>query len=536
MADEDPGFLTHLSRAVVWLSLVVFLTGLAAAGYFAWRLSRDTAETFADPVDQFKYGSTGGDRNFGIPYAMWEAMPTLFRDLMPEGREDEGWAAFGFLYEDPADLPPELRHPRPVGTSLRNNLGIDRIFLNCAGCHAGSVRTGPGGEQLIIAGMPSNTVDLSAFQGFLARAAVDERFSADRFLSEIDARGIELDLVNRFALKFVGIGMARERLLAIVDRFDDFVHNEPTFGPGRFDTFNPAKALLNWEFDRDPREPSASASSISPPSSCRAPRRGCSSTGTATTPRSPSATAPPPSAPAPPRPSSTAPRSSAWRTGSPPPSPRPSPTSSPPSSTPPSRTKARRSTPANAPPATAPRAATSPASTWARSPPSPRSAPTAPASTTTPTTSRSTRTASTPSSAPERFQTFRKTNGYANAPLDGLWLRAPYLHNGSVPTLAALLSPPDERPAAFLRGHDVYDPQAMGFESDPARIDPAIQPHLFCYVTRAGADALCPAEVPPMNGTCDAGICRGNGNGGHLWGTDLDPADKRALIEHLKTF
>ena len=252
MAEDPPGFLARLGRAVVWVSLVIFLTGLAAAGYFAWRLCRDTAETFADPVAQFKYGSTGGDRNFGIPYAMWEAMPTLFRDLLPEGREDEGWAAFGFLYEDPAQLPPELHHPRPVGTSLRTNLGIDRIFLNCAGCHAGSVRTGPGEPPLIVAGMPSNTVDLSAFQGFLAEAAVDERFSADRFLSEIDARGIELDLVNRLALKFVGIGMVRERLLAIVDRFDDFVHNEPTFGPGRFDTFNPAKALLNWRFDQIP--------------------------------------------------------------------------------------------------------------------------------------------------------------------------------------------------------------------------------------------------------------------------------------------
>ena len=122
----------------------------AVAAYFAWRLGRDTAETFTDPVAQFKYGSTGGDRNFGIPYAMWQAMPTLFRDLLPEGREDEGWAAFGFLYEDPAELPPELRHPRPVGTSLRNSMGIDRIFLNCAGCHAGSVRTGPGGAQLVI--------------------------------------------------------------------------------------------------------------------------------------------------------------------------------------------------------------------------------------------------------------------------------------------------------------------------------------------------------------------------------------------------
>src|SRR6202040_3552334 len=34
-----------------------------------------------------------------------------------------------------------------------------------------------------------------------------------------------------------------------------------------------------------------------------------------------------------------------------------------------------------------------------------------------------------------RFKRFCKTNGYANLPLDGVWLRAPYLHNGSVPTL-----------------------------------------------------------------------------------------------------
>ena len=41
----------------------------------------------------------------------------------------------------------------------------------------------------------------------------------------------------------------------------------------------------------------------------------------------------------------------------------------------------------------------------------------------------------------ERFSHFRKTNGYANLPLDGIWLRGPYLHNGSVPTLRALLPP-----------------------------------------------------------------------------------------------
>jgi hypothetical protein len=37
---------------------------------------------------------------------------------------------------------------------------------------------------------------------------------------------------------------------------------------------------------------------------------------------------------------------------------------------------------------------------------------------------------------------FVKKNGYVNVPLEGLWLRGPYLHNGSVPTLADLLEEP----------------------------------------------------------------------------------------------
>jgi hypothetical protein len=66
----------------------------------------------------------------------------------------------------------------------------------------------------------------------------------------------------------------------------------------------------------------------------------------------------------------------------------------------------------------------------------------------------------------ERFSHFSKTFGYANLPLDGLWLRAPYLHNGSVPTLRDLLEPAAKRPKVFYRGYDVYDPVRVGFVSD----------------------------------------------------------------------
>ena len=109
-----------------------------------------------------------------------------------------------------------------------------------------------------------------------------------------------------------------------------------------------------------------------------------------------------------------------------------------------------------------------------------------------------------------RLQKFTKTHGYSNVPLDGLWLRAPYLHNGSVPTLRHLLQTPEHRPQTFYRGNDLYDWKNVGFTSDVKQ-----QGHrkFFLYDTRL----------------------RGNGNGGHLAGTTLSEKEKEALLEYLKT-
>lgn len=53
--------------------------------------------------------------------------------------------------------------------------------------------------------------------------------------------------------------------------------------------------------------------------------------------------------------------------------------------------------------------------------------------------------------------------GYVALPHDGLWARAPYLHNGSVPTLYHLLVP-EERPQVFKRGGLRYDTDKVGFD------------------------------------------------------------------------
>jgi hypothetical protein len=110
-----------------------------------------------------------------------------------------------------------------------------------------------------------------------------------------------------------------------------------------------------------------------------------------------------------------------------------------------------------------------------------------------------------------RFSHFRKTRGYANQPLDGIWARGPYLHNGSVPSMRDLLEPPERRPKVFFRGNDVYDQANLGFVSNV----PAERGRTFFRYDTA---------VP------------GNGNGGHIYGTTLPDADKRAIVEYLKRF
>src|SRR5262249_46935495 len=95
------------------------------------------------------------------------------------------------------------------------------------------------------------------------------------------------------------------------------------------------------------------------------------------------------------------------------------------------------------------------------------------------------------------FHDLRKVvpEGYQAVLLAGLWLRAPYLHNGSVPTLVDLLSPPDSRPKKFIRGYDVYDPAKVGFIAS----GPEAERVGFEYDTSAP----------------------GNSNHGHLYGTTL---------------
>lgn len=105
-------------------------------------------------------------------------------------------------------------------------------------------------------------------------------------------------------------------------------------------------------------------------------------------------------------------------------------------------------------------------------------------------------------------------NGYIAPPLDGIWVTAPYFHNGSVPTLEAVLDS-KSRPAYWSRwfgSQTKYDYDKVGWQ----------------YVVPKKGET-------PHSRTMYNTKLRGYGNYGHLFGDKLSKGERKALIEYLKT-
>ena len=94
--------------------------------------------------------------------------------------------------------------------------------------------------------------------------------------------------------------------------------------------------------------------------------------------------------------------------------------------------------------------------------------------------------------------------GYKARPLNGIWATAPYLHNGSIPSLVELLKPWAQRGKTFHVGSREFDPVNVGFQNDQN------QPKFDTEV-------------------------EGNSNKGHEYGADLCETQRRDLLEYLKS-
>jgi mono/diheme cytochrome c family protein len=529
-------------KGSIILGLVLLVGMIAGGAYLTVRLSDDKPVTYTDIEAHFKYGSTGGERGFGqqfgfgFPYWMWVALPELFPEYLPDHQRGRGYSAFGMIYEDGKDP----RFDLPIGMSMRRVQGIDRVYFNCAVCHTGSVRDAPDGPRQIVLGMPANTFDLGAVARFLGQSASDWKFRSSRIFPMVEHleqertkaelpkdvyRPDRLNPVDRFVFRYIGIALLREQLLALTSRLA-FVDNR-SWGPGRVDTFNPPKALLGFPMEKAPdfeKVGNADFPAVWNQQYKEGMQLHWDGNNTAVDERNLSAgfgtgatpttldkdkllrtagflwdQAKPPAFPAQyinrQLAAEGAPlyKQYCWSCHG--------------NAQPPFRTEGDGSMVGTVTPieqvrtdrarldSYTPELAAAQNSLYAGFPANEE---------------RCRDQTHNASCYPARFSHFRKTYGYANMPLDGLWLRAPYLHNGSVPTLRALLEPAATRPKLFYIGYDVYDYQNVGFVSE-------------------GPDA-------ERRGWRFDTTVRGNGNGGHEYGLDLTAAQKAALLEYLKTF
>jgi mono/diheme cytochrome c family protein len=483
----------------------------AVLGVGVWyKIFREVPQQLANdtPDEQFKYGSIGAENEQGIPFWLWVVLPKMFPEYLPQ---PGGWASLGLTWEQGREL--------PVGFS-KKTIGFERVAINCALCHSGRVRKEGEAIPRIYPGGPGNAVDPLAYQRFLFAAASDPRFTADNVMNQI-AQITTLSYADRMLYRFLLVPQARRQLRRQKEAFA-WTNKRVDWGRGRIDPFNPIKyGILRREaYGNRPiseiDDGTIGNSDMQPiwNMQLRVERKMAlhwdglntdirevvlsSALGDGATPKSLPIDAlvrienylkalPPPrfeelfpidkalaatgepiykqhcaSCHAPDGERSgqvMALTDEAWSVGVDPAAPQP------------------RFTDDHRAKMWTPQAATA-YNNYA-------------------------------ADYPWDFQHFRSTGGYVNVPLDGLWARAPYLHNGSVPYLAELFEARDKRTKLFYRGLDVYDPQRMGFVSE-------------------GEDAQ-------RFGTVYDTSREGNGNQGHYWGIELGPEVKRALIEYLKT-
>lgn len=470
-----------------FVTVLVVLVALGLGSLALLWSQKDVPELHADAADHFKYGSIGSEDRSGLPYWIWVVLPEVFPEYLPEG-SGEGYEKFGFIFEAESPM------GRPIGTSYRED-PVPLVGLNCAVCHTGTVREFAGAEEQIVLGMPAHELDLQSYLNFLFTTADDSRFDSDTLIPAIERTNPDFGWMDRQLYRYMVIPVTRDRLLEEGELFA-WMEEFPAFGPGRVDTFNPYKFNLFGLEEADPHVGTADL----PPlwnqalkqsmwlhwdgnNNSVAERNRSAAIGAGASEESLDLEA--------------LMRIASWMDPL-------------------------------APPAF-PQDRIDPAQAeigemvFQQNCASCHSFDGARVGQVVDIREIGTDAERLHSFTPEladkmntlgtgtswKFSSFRKTEGYTNLPLDGVWLRAPYLHNGSVPTLRDLLAPPEARPAVFYRGYAVYDYDNLGFVSSGA----AAEASGFRFDTTE----------------------RGNGNQGHLYGTDLDEAEITALLEYLKT-
>jgi len=472
----------------ILLLLFVFVGIVAFVGWY--KLLREEPQpdwVTATPEMRFKYGSIGGEHDAGMPYWIWYVLPRIFPEYLPG---PGGYASLGVAWEQGQELPAGF---------TKKVIGFPRVGNTCALCHIGTYRTKENENPTFVEAGPGNTMNVEGLFQFYISSVSDPRFNADTLLGEIRLV-TELSWLDKMLYRFLIIpltkrafaerraqaewiyrtdfpewGRGRDDAMNLTKYFLVELPMDDTFGPTDMPSvwnlkkYAPEEKTMNWD------GASHDAYSVIMDSALgilgAPPKRTQEFIDHVKWLEEYLSAKQAPKYPFPIDPQKAAEGKGIFeqhcvvchaseRTGTPVPA---------------SEVGTDRNR----------------IETWNKE------------------------AAIATNKIVEEMGIKRKglleeaLVGYIAVQLDGVWLRAPYLHNGSVPTLHDILEPVENRTKIFYRGYDLYDSVQVGFTSQGSAAE----------------------QVGTRYDTSQ----KGNGNGGHLYGTTLSPEEKDRLIEYLKT-
>lgn len=478
---------SHKTSKKKWIAvvlLVVLVLG-AVIGYIVWsRLLREEPLVYESALEHFKYGSIGTEKEgLRVPYWIFLVLPRIFPEYLPG---PGGYYSLGFAWEE--------GHELPIGLT-KKVIGQPMVGINCALCHTSTVRTDKYQKPDIYPTGPGHQFDTQGYFRFLFACASDPRFNADNILAAI-APNYDMGFIDRLLYRYIIIPQARKGLLEFRDELT-WMDDRPDWGRGRIDPFNPAKfRYLGLPVDDTiGNSDNYAVWNMRPKVEnnyhyhwdglLEGPLEEVvlsSTLGDSVTPKT--------------LPLADLQRVQDFLMDAP---------------VPPYPYDVDEALAASGEPIFQANCADCHAIGGART------GSVIPISEVGTDPHRMDSWSQLAVDAynsyadeyPWSFTHFQKNQGYNSLLLDGIWLRGPYLHNGGVPSLTDLLEPVENRPKLFWRGFDVYDQEKVGFDSSSP-------------------------DAQRLGFRVDTSVA-GNSNSGHLWGTELSPEEKRALVEYMKT-
>ena len=240
------------------ITLVAVVIGLVLVGIVGFRI---LASTWVDaqsrtPRDGFLYGTIGTEL---VPLPVFQILPEMFPDqFQPAGFEAGDWVKqFGFI-----PGAPDVNEGLPIGFAVSNYLPrsgspspVKFVGFSCSACHTSLIRRSEADKGVMVYGMGSTSVDFFGWADALRTALLDEeRLSLDSIEAAYEAKsGGSLGLLEKITVRFWLSGI-RDGLKATLPKYDAPFSGKDLrdsrwmpIGPGRSQAF---RSLVQIAMDR----------------------------------------------------------------------------------------------------------------------------------------------------------------------------------------------------------------------------------------------------------------------------------------------